>query len=118
MQNVKIPTSKSYHEYLISSLKDPERAAAYIEEILDLEAEAPEPKLLQAAIKDIVDAHFQMNNLSDEAKLAYQKLDRILSETEGAEIYSFVQLLNGLGFRIAISFAGARSAIAQDHDLK
>ncbi len=104
MQNVKIPTSKSYHEYLISSLKDPEIAAAYMEEILDLEEEEkPEPKLLQAAIKDIVDARFQMNNLSDEAKLAYEKIDKILSETGGAEIYSLVELLDALGFRIAIA---------------
>ena len=86
------------------SLKDPERAAAYIEAILDLEEEEkPEPKLLQAAIKDIIDARLQMNNLSDKAKLAHEKLDKILSETGGAEIYTLVKLLDTLGFRIAIA---------------
>jgi DNA-binding phage protein len=44
-----------------------------------------------------------MNNLSEEAKLCYEKLDKILLETRGTEIYSLVELLDALGFRLAIA---------------
>jgi hypothetical protein len=50
-----------------------------------------------------VEAREQMNNLSEEAKLHYEKLDKILLETKGAEIYSLIEFLDALGFRIAIA---------------
>lgn len=105
MKEVKTPTSRSYHEYLISSLKDTQEAAAYIETFLELEEEKePLPaELLRAALKDVVDARVQMNNLSEEAKHYHEKLEKVLLETKGAEIYGLVELLDALGFRIAIA---------------
>jgi DNA-binding phage protein len=50
-----------------------------------------------------MEAHEQMNNLSEEAKQSYEKLDKILLETGGSEIYGLVELLDALGFRIAIA---------------
>jgi DNA-binding phage protein len=101
MKNVKMPTSDSWLDALIESLRDSQEAAGYIEAIL--EEKNPEHELLRAALKDMVDARLQMNNLSEEAKLCYEKLDKILSETGGTEIYSLVELLDALGFRIAIA---------------
>jgi DNA-binding phage protein len=101
MKNVKVPTSDSWQDALIESLKDPQEAAGYIEAIL--EEKDPEPELLRAALKDVVDSRVQMNNLSEEAKLGYEKLDKMLLETAGAEIYSLVELLDALGFRIVIT---------------
>ncbi|HAJ58183.1 MAG TPA: transcriptional regulator [Cyanobacteria bacterium UBA8543] len=103
MKNVKMPTSDSWLDSLIESLKYPEKAAGYIEAVLELEEEDPEPELLRAALKDVLDARRQMNNLSEEAKQSYEKLDKILLETGGTEIYSLVELLDALGFRIAIA---------------
>ncbi|MBD2006719.1 MULTISPECIES: DNA-binding protein [Cyanophyceae] len=103
MKDVKTPTTRSYHDYLISSLQDSEHAAAYIEVALELEEGESEPELLRAMLKDIVDARLKLNNLSEEAKFRYQKLDKILCETGGAEIYTLVELLDALGFRIAIA---------------
>ena len=40
---------------------------------------------------------------SDEAKLHFEKLDKILSKTEGEEIYTFIDLLSALGFKLSIS---------------
>ena len=102
MKDVKMPTSRSYHDYLISSLKDPERAAGNIEVALELEEKDPQPDLLRLTLKDVVEARVQMNNLSEEAKRTYEKLDKIIVETGGAEIYGLVELLDALGFRIAI----------------
>lgn len=101
MKNVKMPTSDSYLDALIESLKDPERAAGNIE--VTLVEKEPLPGQLQLTLKDVVSARLRMNNLSAEAKLQYERLDKILQETGGAEIYSFVALLDKLGFRIAIS---------------
>ncbi|GAB4189701.1 MAG: hypothetical protein Fur006_31210 [Coleofasciculaceae cyanobacterium] len=112
MKNVKMPTNNSWLNSLIESLKDPEEAAAYLEVALELEEKDPQPDMLRLTLKDIVEARVRMNNLSEEAKLLYEKLDKILLETKGAEIYSLVEFLDALGFRIAISFAGAPSAIA------
>jgi DNA-binding phage protein len=48
---VKVPTSRDYQEYLVNSLKDPERAAGYITAIL--EEPDPEPELLASALDDV-----------------------------------------------------------------
>ena len=106
MKDVKTPTSSSYHEYLISSLKDTLEAAAYIETFLELEEGEEEPspvELLRSALKDVMDARLLSDNISEEAKVFYEKIDKILLETKGAEIYGLVELLDALGYRIAIA---------------
>ncbi|MBD1805743.1 transcriptional regulator [Microcoleus sp. FACHB-SPT15] len=103
MKEVKTQRSRSYREYLISSLKAPERAAGYIGVMLELDEEGFEPELLRSALKEVMEASEQMNNLSEEAKQRYEKLDKMLLETKGAEIYSLIEFLDALGFRIAIA---------------
>jgi DNA-binding phage protein len=71
MQNVKIPTSDSYHTSKIERLKDPEYAAAYLTAIL--EEKDPEPELLVWAIKDVIEARMAINNFSQEDKLNWEK---------------------------------------------
>lgn len=98
MKNVKIPASDSYYDYLISSLKDPEESAMYIEVTL----EEGDPKLLSLAMGNVVAAHQKMNNLSEEAKLHYQNLSQMLLNHENSEIYTLVTLLNEMGFRLEV----------------
>jgi DNA-binding phage protein len=101
MKEVKAPRSSSYHEYLISSLKDPQEAAAYIGVMLELE-EGREPELLRKALKNVIDARLLSDNLSEEAKQHYEQLDKMLSETGGTEIYTLIEFLDALGYRIAL----------------
>jgi len=103
MKEVKTQRSRSYREYLISSLKDPEHAAAFIEVMLELDEEGFESELLRSALKDVVDAREQMNNLSEEAKKRFEKLDKMLLETKAAELQSLIEFLDALGFRLAIA---------------
>jgi DNA-binding phage protein len=103
MEEVKTQRSRSYHDYLISSLKDPERATGNIEVVLELEEKDPQPDMLRLTLKDVIEAREQANNLSEEAQRSYEKLDKILLETGGVEIYGLVELLDALGFRIAIA---------------
>jgi DNA-binding phage protein len=103
MKNVKMPTSDSYREYLIESLKEPEEAAGYIEAIL--EEKDPEPELLRNAIRKVIEARIRMNALSESAKQHHEKLDKILTASAGSEIYCFVELLEALGFKLGITVA-------------
>ena len=104
MTEVKIATAKSrsYHDYLISSLKDIEEATAYLETFLELDEEGCEPEILRSALKDIIDARILANNLSEIAKERYEKLDKLLSENAGNEIYTLIEFLDALGYRIAL----------------
>ncbi|MEG4941508.1 transcriptional regulator [Microcoleus sp. F4-D5] len=103
MKNVKMPTSDSYREYLIESLKEPEESAGFIGAIL--EEKDPEPALLRNAIRKVIEAKIRMNALSESAKQHHEKLDKILTESGGLEIYSLVELLEALGFKLAITVA-------------
>jgi DNA-binding phage protein len=101
MKNVKMPTSDSYREFLIECLKDPEHAAGYIEAIL--EEKDPEPELLCNALRKVIEAYVTSNKLPESAKQHHEKLDKILTQSGCAEIYTFVELLDALGFRVAIA---------------
>ncbi|MEB3178335.1 MAG: transcriptional regulator [Nostocaceae cyanobacterium] len=103
MKNVQAPTSSSYQEYLISSLQSLKRAAGYISVALELEEEGREPELLRAMLKDVIDARVQAGNLSEAAKLHYEKLDKMIAATGGDEIYTLIELLDALGYVIAIA---------------
>lgn len=101
MKDVKMPTSRSYQMFLIESLKNPKEAASYIEVML---AEgSDEPSLLRNALHNVVEAHARMNKLSESAKQHHEKLDKILTESGGSEIYTFIELLDTLGFQVAIA---------------
>ncbi len=76
MKKMKMPTSDSYRESLIESLKDAEHAGAFIGAIL--EEKDPEPALLRNAIR---------------------------KASAGSEIYCFVELLEALGFKLEITVA-------------
>ncbi|MBS3028776.1 MAG: transcriptional regulator [Dolichospermum sp. DET50] len=99
---VKISPSSSYQDYLISSLQNEEHAKAYLAAFLALDEEGREPEVLRAGLKDIIDARILGNNLSEIAKESYQELDKLLSENAGNEIYTLIEFLDALGYRIAL----------------
>lgn len=103
MKDVKAPTSRSYQEFLIESLRNAQEAAGYIE--VTLTEASDEPKLLQMVLKDVVDSRLKFNNLSESAQLQWEKLDKMLTESAGSEIYSLVALLEALGFKLEITVA-------------
>jgi len=98
MKEMKMPTSDSYYESLIESLKDPEHAGDFIGAIL--EEKDPEPALLRNAIRKVIEAQTRMNVLSESAKEHHEKLDQMLTESGGSEIYTLVELLEALGFKL------------------
>jgi len=82
-----------------------------------LEEKDPEPALLRNAIRNVIEARIRMNALSDSAKEVHEKLDRMLTESGGSEIYSLVELLEALGFKLEITIADIElSADAESTD--
>ncbi|MBW3586131.1 MAG: transcriptional regulator [Cyanobacteria bacterium 0813] len=113
---MKIPTIDSYREFLIESLKDAEHAGGFIGAIL--EEKDPEPALLRNAIRKVIEARIRMNTLSESAKEHHEKLDKMLTESAGWEIYSLVPLLEALGFKLEITVADTElSADSESTDL-
>jgi len=98
-----MPTSDSYRDSLIESLKDAEHAAGFIGAILA--EKDPEPALLRNAIRKVIEARIKMNALSESAKEHHEKLDKMLTESAASEIYCLVALLEALGFKLEITVA-------------
>ncbi len=102
MKEVKAATSTSYKEYLINSLKNPEREKGYIAVMLELDEEGYDAKMLSSALEEVVEARKRSDNLSETAQQHYEQLDKILAETGGAEILKLVEFLDALGYRISL----------------
>jgi hypothetical protein len=54
----------AWHDALIESLKDPERAAGSIEVVLELEEKDPQPDILRLTLKDVVEARVLISGRS------------------------------------------------------
>lgn len=100
MSSVKVPTSDSYHDYLILRLRDPEEAAAYIEAIL--EEPEPEPELLRSALQDVLEALGQTGFSVEQKQVYQQQLEQILSSTGSTAISELANWLHRLGLKLTI----------------
>lgn len=101
MRVANLPKSDSYQDYLISRLKNPEEAAAYIAAIL--EEKDPEPTLLKSALLDVVEAFSKTTMSSEQAESQQQKLDEILSQAGSQAIYGLASWLSEMGLQLSIS---------------
>ena len=102
MEEGKAPTSRSYRESLINSLKDSEHAAAYIAVMLELDEDGYDAKIFRSALEEVVEARKRTGNFSSTAQQHYEQLDKILAETGGAEILKLIEFLDALGYRISL----------------
>lgn len=97
MNQIKTDRSKSYREFLLSSLKDIEHSAGYIEAAL--EERDPDPtflaKLLKSVIQDVVVAKYS----GLVPQVVQEKLEQF---NQSSDVYDFVELIDTLGFEIAI----------------
>jgi DNA-binding phage protein len=102
MSEVETQRSRSYQEYLIESLKNPERAAGYISVMLELDEEGYDPKILRSVLAEVVEARKQLDDFSEVGQQQFDKLDQMLAETGGGEILALIEFLDTLGYRIGI----------------
>ncbi len=102
MKNVKVPTSDSYQDYLISRLKDPTYAALYLETHME-EEEDNESELLRLALDNVLQALSSSQMSHEQSELHRQKLDEILSQTGSLAIYGLASWLNELGLKLTVN---------------
>ena len=95
MQSVKVPTSRDYQEYLVNSLKDPERAAGYIAAIL--EESDPEPELLASALDDVAIA------LGGEGDRHRQWVKDFGASDKSPSVYELAAWLDSLGLKLTVT---------------
>ncbi|MBI4124910.1 MAG: putative addiction module antidote protein [Deltaproteobacteria bacterium] len=93
--------TKSYHKFLIESLRDPEEAAEYLNEAL----EEDDPKYFLKALRNVAEAYGGMTEISKRTHLDRANLYRMLSEKGNPELYSIFTLLNTLGIKLTAKAA-------------
>lgn len=93
-----MPTSRSYHSYLIESLKDPQEAAAYLDAVLD-DGTFEEVRL---ALANVVEA--QISVLGDTEIASHRKaIYETLSQQSQLEFSTLLTMLSELGFKMSIA---------------
>ena len=92
-----MPTSRSYHSYLIESLKDAQEAAAYLDAVLE-ECNYDEFCL---ALKNVAKARLSTLEGSP-SNSDREVLQNILSSPTNLDLVSSFQALNNLGFKLSV----------------
>lgn len=91
--------SKSYHDSLIQSLKDPEEAAGY----LNVALEDGDKKMFLIALRNVAEAYGGMAKISRLTKLNRANLYKMFSEHGHPEIQSIHKVLDSFGLQLSIS---------------
>ncbi len=98
--------SASYQDYLIESLKDSKRSAAY----LDAALEEGDPELFLLALRNVASAKGGLLKISKKTKLNRANLYRMLSRKGNPEFFSLESILEALGLRLAVEVRTAKKA--------
>ena len=101
MKNVKAPTSDSYQDYLISRLKEPSYAATYLIAHFD-EEDQPDPKLLELALTNVLEALGQNTLTPEQFESCRQEISNLLTQSGSQAIYGLTKWLKTLGLKLAV----------------
>lgn len=93
-----MPTSRSYHSYLIESLKDPQEAAAYLDAVLE---ECNYDELL-LALRNVAEARLSSSSGSQVA-LNQEIFQKILAPQANLDLVVLLQALSELGFKLSVT---------------
>jgi hypothetical protein len=97
-----MPTSRSYHDYLIKSLKDPIEAAGYLEVVLE-DCTLEE---LRLAIGHVAEARLaSLDDSQDESQSfpSTEALQAILASKDSLDELDLVQAIGKLGFQLSVT---------------
>ena len=107
-----VKASKSYQEFLITSLKDPEQAVAYLNAALEDDEQEKETEnytLFLMALRNVAEAwgFAHLANISD---LDHSGIYKMLSQKGNPRISSLKSLLDSMGLRLAIALKNDKAA--------
>ena len=94
-----MPTYKSYHSYLIESLKDPLEAAAYLDAVL----EDGDFEHILLALKNVAEAQQDVTNNSKNKKLNLDLNSQLFPNQQPSELMTIAKLLNQLGLKLSVT---------------
>jgi DNA-binding phage protein len=94
-----MPTYKSYHSYLIESLKDPLEAAAYLDAVI----EDGDFEHILLALKNVAEAQQNISNNSKSDKLSLDLPSQLFPNQPISELITIAKLLNQLGLKLSVT---------------
>jgi DNA-binding phage protein len=94
-----MPIYKSYHSYLIESLKDPLEAAAYLDAVL----EDGDFDHILLALKNVAEAQQDLTNNSTNNKLNLDLNFQLIPRQQYSELITIAKLLNQLGLKLSVT---------------
>lgn len=94
-----MPTHKSYHSYLIESLKDPTEAAAYLDAVI----EDGDLEHILLAFKNVAEARKDLIDPSVDSNSNWDNFQQLLERGEMPEFHLMASLLNGMGLKLSVS---------------
>ena len=99
-----ISKTEPYREGLLESLRNPEKAAHYLNACLEDE----DARVFLLALRDVADARGGVRALSRDARLNRESLYRMLSKSGNPSLDSLAAVLNACGLRLAVQSAVPR----------
>lgn len=91
--------TKSYEEYLLKTLQDPEEALGYLNAALGDE----DPKVFLLALRQVLKAQkIDMSAFAQETNISRQNVYRIVSEMGNPRWNNFVSILDAMGLQIKL----------------
>ncbi|MEL7226116.1 MAG: transcriptional regulator [Cyanobacteria bacterium P01_D01_bin.36] len=92
-------TSKSYHSYLVESLKDKEEAAAYLDAVF----EDGSPEEVALALKNVAEARRQLIGDSQKSNADWEKCYHLLEQSQMPALPTLLLLFSELGLKLSIT---------------
>jgi len=93
-----MPTHKSYHSYLIESLKDPAEAAAYLDAVL----EDGDREHIFLALKNVAEARKSLTG-AVVAGHDWESSYKLIAQQETSGLLAIAMLLSELGLKLSVT---------------
>lgn len=91
---------RTYKGDLIAKLKDPKYAAAYLNACLEESFEAKDMGIFQLAVRDVVEAHGGMGEISSKMEVNRESFYRSLSQTGQPRFSTLVSTIKACGLEL------------------
>jgi probable addiction module antidote protein len=99
-------THKSYHTYLIESLKDPAEAAAYLDAVL----EDGDREHILLALKNVAEAHRRPIGTPNQTDADWENCYQLLTHGATPELPTIATLLHKLGLKLSVTVQPEQAA--------
>lgn len=91
---------RSHKEHLLEKLKDPAYASAYLNACLEESFETKDMGLFQLAVRDVVEAHGGMSEISSKMEVSRESFYRSLSHKGKARFSTLVNAVKACGLEL------------------